>query len=42
MLVQWFRANWAMVAPWLAVIELLDKNEKVIDGDREMRDMGIC
>jgi hypothetical protein len=41
MLLQWFRVNWGVVAPWLPHIELLDKDERAIDGMRERSDMGI-
>jgi hypothetical protein len=40
-MVQWFCADWGAVTPWLAWVELLDKDERVIDGNREMNDMGI-
>jgi hypothetical protein len=38
---QWFSANWEMVAPLLSCIQLRDEIGNAIDGTREMADMGI-
>jgi hypothetical protein len=41
LLMQWFSANWEMVAPLLPHIQLRDEIGNSIDGTREMADMGI-
>jgi hypothetical protein len=41
LLMRWFCSRWAVIAPWLPSIRLLDETGKPIDGVREMADMGI-
>jgi hypothetical protein len=40
-MVKWFAENWCEVAPWLTVVNLVDAEERAIDGSREMADMRI-
>jgi hypothetical protein len=41
LMVKWFAENWSDVVPWLKVVNLVDAEEKPIDGNREMADMRI-
>jgi hypothetical protein len=41
LLVQWFVANWAVVSPWISVVQLRDSAGRPIDRVREMVDRGI-
>jgi hypothetical protein len=41
LMVKWFAAHWADVAPWLSVVSLVDADDNRIDGDRELAEMRI-
>jgi hypothetical protein len=41
LLLAWFRQNWAAVVPWLALVQLRDNNDCVIDGTREILEKGL-
>jgi hypothetical protein len=36
LMIAWFRAKWASVAPWLPLVHLRDEYDRVIDGAREV------
>jgi hypothetical protein len=40
-LLWWFRVNWALVAPWLPLVELRDKENLRIDGRREVLEKSV-
>jgi hypothetical protein len=35
-IVNWFRKNWSAVLPWLAIVNLVDEHQAVVDGRREL------
>jgi hypothetical protein len=41
LLVKWFVANWAAIAPWIGAIRLCDSGGQPINRAREMVDRGI-
>jgi hypothetical protein len=41
LMVKWFAENWAEVSPCLNVVQLMDAEERAIDGSREMAEMRI-
>jgi hypothetical protein len=41
LIVKWFAHHWPVVRPWLAVVQLRDADDRLIDGHREMDDRGL-
>lgn len=41
LLLGWFINNWSLIEPFLPLIQLRDKNNRIIDGKREMIETGI-
>lgn len=40
LLLMWFRRNWAVIVPWLEIIQLRDENDCVVNGTREILERG--